>query len=275
MRQITFDDGFTTESAPAQGTLQASKLQVYANDAAYVTAKGSAASQGDVYENSTLDVVRHHNGSAWVTMQDNPLLLEEIATPANPAANSWKVYVKSDGNIYKLSSAGTESLVGAGGGGGGGGAWCSAPGTAPAEDVENGEKVFLFSVDDRGTQKTTLFVKVPQSYAPGTQILMFLGQYSPATSGTQLFTATTSLVRKNQDAVGSTTNQETSTNTALTNTVANQYRQSQLDLTDSDGEINAVAVTAGDLLRVDLMRGTDTDVEDIRLVPSATEVKFS
>lgn len=37
---------------------------------------------------------------------------KQIATPANPAAGYSRVYVKSDGNLYTLSSAGTESLVG-------------------------------------------------------------------------------------------------------------------------------------------------------------------
>lgn len=40
------------------------------------------------------------------------LTFAQIATPANPAASSNKVYVKSDGKVYVLSSGGTESLVG-------------------------------------------------------------------------------------------------------------------------------------------------------------------
>lgn len=40
--------------------------------------------------------------------------MREIATPSNPASNSYKVYAKSDGNIYKLNSSGVESTLGGG-----------------------------------------------------------------------------------------------------------------------------------------------------------------
>jgi hypothetical protein len=40
----------------------------------------------------------------------------EIATPATPAANKWVIYFKSDGKLYKKSSAGVETEIGAGGG---------------------------------------------------------------------------------------------------------------------------------------------------------------
>jgi hypothetical protein len=45
-------------------------------------------------------------------------LLEMVqqTTPANPAAGRFKLYFKSDGNLYKLDSAGTEAQVGGGGG---------------------------------------------------------------------------------------------------------------------------------------------------------------
>lgn len=39
------------------------------------------------------------------------LRMTEIATPANPAANTRKVYFKSDGTLYQVNSAGTEIAV--------------------------------------------------------------------------------------------------------------------------------------------------------------------
>ena len=45
------------------------------------------------------------------------LLLDEIATPANPSVGENKLYFKSDGNLYKLDDTGTEAQVGGGGGG--------------------------------------------------------------------------------------------------------------------------------------------------------------
>jgi hypothetical protein len=44
------------------------------------------------------------------------LTLVQIATPANPASGSNKLYFKSDDKLYKLTSAGTETEIGAGGG---------------------------------------------------------------------------------------------------------------------------------------------------------------
>lgn len=37
---------------------------------------------------------------------------QTITKPDNPAAGSWRVYVKSDGKLYILNSAGTETVVG-------------------------------------------------------------------------------------------------------------------------------------------------------------------
>jgi hypothetical protein len=44
------------------------------------------------------------------------ITLTEIATPASPSAGTEKIYTKSDGNLYKLNSAGVETRVGSGSG---------------------------------------------------------------------------------------------------------------------------------------------------------------
>lgn len=172
------------------------------------------------------------------------------------------------GQLYEA----IQIVAGAAGGGGAGAQWQPSPGNAPLSAEENGGQVYLF--ESGQSSKCTLFLKVPEGYTAGRQITCKIGHYSPASSLTQLLRSVTTLIRKNQDAVDSTTNQHTSTNAALTNTVANQLRISTLDLTDSSGEVNSVAVAAGDLLKVDLYRDTDTDSEDIRFMPSVTEPKF-
>lgn len=193
--------------------------------------------------------------------------------PAAPASGNLRFYVKGGVAFFKDSSSVVTPLGSGGGGGGGGANWNGVPGTTPLTDSENGEKVWLFQ--SGGGQKLTLFVRVPSSYIIGRQITAFIGEYSPSTSGTILLASIASLVRQGVDAAGSTANQRTSTNTALTNTVANMYRQTLLDLTDASGKINSFSVSPGDLIRVDLSRGSDTDTADIRFIPSATEVKFS
>ncbi len=193
------------------------------------------------------------------------------ADPAVPAASRVRFYQKG-GVFYFRESGGTINPVGSGGGGGGSSVWNPVPGNAPTEDVENNEKIFLF--ESGQAQKLELFVKVPQGYIAGRQILMYIGQYSPSSANTQLLSCVTSLVRKNLDAITTVANQHSSGNTAITNTVASQLREVSLPLTSSVGAINGFSVSPGDLLKVELTRGTDTDTADIRFIPSATEVKF-
>jgi hypothetical protein len=151
--------------------------------------------------------------------------------------------------------------------------WNAPAGSAPTIAEENGQEVWLF--ESGASLKAVLFVKVPKNYIQGNQIKLFIAQYSPSSSNTQLLQSTTYLVRRNTDAMSATGNSQVSGNSALTNTVANQYREAELALTDSSGKINSVSVKPSDLLKVELVRGTDTDTADIRFVPSSTEIYFN
>jgi len=66
MRILDFADGFESETAPTQGTTTTTQLATFANDAAFVTSKGSTASSGDMYFNTTSNTGRLYNGSNWV-----------------------------------------------------------------------------------------------------------------------------------------------------------------------------------------------------------------
>lgn len=151
--------------------------------------------------------------------------------------------------------------------------WDGPDGTAPIQAEENGVRVWKFEAGK--SQELVGFLKVPKNYEIGRQISLGAMQYSPASSGNHLLSATSYLVRKNTDAVGSTANSHSSTNTALTNTVANQYRENKIDITDANGKVNSQVVKPGDILRIALERGTDTDTEDLRFVPGASEFNFS
>lgn len=157
-------------------------------------------------------------------------------------------------------------------GGSAGAQWQENPGNSPTTTQEFGGLVYLF--EQGSTSSLNLFLKVPEGYIAGRQIFAKIEHYSPGATLTQLLQSTTTLIRKNTDAVDSTTNQRVSTNTALTNTVAKQLRLTTLDLTDATGLVNGVAVSPGDMLKVALSRGTDTDTNDIRFTPSLTEVRF-
>lgn len=103
----------------------------------------------------------------------------------------------------------------------------------------------------------------------------FWRQYSPSNANTILLQAVTTLIRPETDTANSTTNTHTSTNAALTNTVSNRLRTVSIDLTSATGSINSVAVSPGDMLKIALSRGTDTDTDDLRFIAFATEVTFT
>lgn len=68
MRVLDFTDGFSSSSEPSQGTVSSSEIQSFANDAAFVTAKGSAADQGDIYNDTTLGCFKYHDGTGFVCL---------------------------------------------------------------------------------------------------------------------------------------------------------------------------------------------------------------
>lgn len=64
-RELDFADGFESASAPTVGFIAATSIASYVDDAAYVAAKGSAATAGDMYHNTTSNQIREYNGSTW------------------------------------------------------------------------------------------------------------------------------------------------------------------------------------------------------------------
>lgn len=116
---------------------------------------------------------------------------------------------------------------------------------------------------------------VPESYVSGDQILFKGKMFSGVGGGTGLLQADVTLIRNSTDPVDDTTNQHTSTNSAISLPTAKVNELFLIDLTDTNGQINGVAVSAGDLLKVQLSRGTDTDTGDLRLIPPSVYVTFS
>lgn len=193
----------------------------------------------------------------------------QSVAPGTPASGTLKVYAKTDGNVYKINPSGIESILGSGGGGAGI-VWNDEGPDAAIKQIEFNQTVYMFSPGV--TQHLRFSFKVPRSYTAGTQIIMYLSHYSPASSGTILIQSTSYLVRKSTDPFSSTTNSMNSGNSALTNTSTNQLREATLPLTDSTGKINSVTVSPGDTINVDITRGTDTDTSDIRVVASGVDI---
>lgn len=192
------------------------------------------------------------------------------------------VFVTATGKTWQLRGGVTNSDwkefgSGGGGGGGGGGAnWQPSLGAGPVESYEYSEKVWLYGVGL--TQTLELWVKVPASYSSGSPVTFNGLFYANTASNNWAVFVRAYLIRKNTDAITSITNSVTVTSSNFTNTVVDQIREVSLTIAAA-GTINSVAISAGDILRMQLIRtppsaGTDF-TSDLRFIPSSTEILFA
>jgi hypothetical protein len=188
-------------------------------------------------------------------------------TPAVPA--NWTTAPTSiDAALQELAARAATS-----GGGGGSLQWVEDV-NAPVPAVENHARVYLFT--PAAGQVLYARVKVPSNYNAGSPVKLKTDFYSPDSSGTALVQTVATLIRQGTDAVSSTTNQRTSTNTAITLGVGtvNKPQALSLDLSDSTGKINGVSIAAGDFILIALQLGTMTATSDVRATPYESEVTY-
>jgi|GEM_PF-4496211 len=199
---------------------------------------------------------------------------ENYTDAGKPAAgNAGRLIWVTDQSTLKIDTGSTWLPVGSGGSGGAL-RWVEDA-EAPVSDIEFNSQVYFYTAGE--TQNLYAWVKVPASYVAGQQINLRMSAYSPDTSGNILISTQSTLIRAATDAMDSTTNQRTSTNTAITlgaGTV-NEPQSIVFDLTSTSGQINSVSVAAGDLIKVRLFRGTDTATGDVRALVYATEASFT
>lgn len=188
-------------------------------------------------------------------------------------------------NIASGSATNGQALTANGSGGatwanqtgsGGGGSLQWIEGTnAPIAMLDGANNnVRIYSYQAGLSQYLTATIKVPNSYNSGTQINLRSLIYTSNSSGTMLINTVSTLIRTGTDAISSSTNQRTSTNSAITlgaGTV-NIPQAITCDLTDSTGKINGVAVSAGDSIEIQLQRGTDTVTSDVSALVYSTEI---
>jgi hypothetical protein len=176
------------------------------------------------------------------------------------------------------SNAVWDITVFGGGSGGGGGSslrWvedASAP--SPIQEFDN--LVYLFEIG--GNQFLWALVKVPSTYTAGSPVKLLLPIYNPDSTGTMLIQSVAALIRSGVDPMNTTTNQHTSSNSAITlsSGTVNIDQVLSLDLTDSAGKINSVAVSPNDLIRVVIERSvSDTAADAHRALVYGSEVTFS
>jgi len=210
----------------------------------------------------------------WVYGQLRKAQLEILSTaPTSPVlaqiyldTTLGAVRVRIGGNWVNLGQVTAASGAGV--------AWFQ-PSGGPLETEENDQKVFLYEASR--TQDLLVFYKVPATYTTGNQIQLNIGLYSPTSDGSSTiqFDAVSTLVRANSDPIDSSSLQHTKNAALITVTAtANQFRNTEVDITDSAGKIAATAVVAGSMIKVQLRRGTDTDSADVRMIPSYSEFTF-
>jgi hypothetical protein len=191
------------------------------------------------------------------------------ADPGTP--KTAQIYWDTTAKSVKVYSGSTVITLGqvAGIGSGAGLQWFQTSG-GPAESEENEQRVYLYEAGL--TQDLVIFYRVPTNYLAGDSLTLNIGVYSASTTGTIQMDAVSTLIRQDSDAIDSTSLQHTKNGTTLTNTTTNQLRTVPIVIVDSNGQLAATAVAAGNLIKIQLQRGTDTDSADIRFIPSYSEI---
>ena len=171
-------------------------------------------------------------------------------------------YATDEGKYYGDDGS---KLINIGGGGASSSVEFHAPaGKAPILEEENNRMVHMFG--DGLSQELWVDYIVPSTYTAGEDLSLDILAYSPSSSNTWKIKSTAYLLVPGTDAVSSTTNSHASTNSAVTNDQANELAKVTLDLSSS-GEINSVAIAAGNVIAIKIERDTGTsDTADIRVL---------
>lgn len=195
------------------------------------------------------------------------------ADPGAPVTN--QLWVNTTSKLIKYYDGASIKVLGSSGGGGGSLQWIEDA-NAPLALIENGRRIYAFQ--QVLAQVLWAVIAVPTGYIAGNQILLKMAFYSPDSAGNVLIKTISTLNRVGTDAVTSTANQRTSTNTTVTLAAGtvNKFQALSLDLTSSVGQINGVAVSPGDEILVQLTRDNgDTATSDAKVAVYKAEATFS
>lgn len=154
--------------------------------------------------------------------------------------------------------------------------WRESASSTPTPITEYGISVYGYAA--KLGQAVVAVLQVPSTYVAGSPIKLVNRVYSADSSGTLQFQTVSTLIRSGTDAISSTTNQRTSTNSAITLAAGtvNIPQAVTYDITDTTGHINSVSVSAGDLIIINLKRGTsDTATSVARCIVLSTIPTFT
>jgi hypothetical protein len=184
-------------------------------------------------------------------------LTEQSSTPSTPSSGTKRFYAKNDGRVYTLDSAGTETEVGSGGGGGGIFHYSTDAALSPMDAFCGTVKCYVFSNLDN--QHRFFSIPVLSGYTAGSKIALegMMFNTSSVSSNNVKITCNTYIVKSGVDPT-SFSGSHTSTNSAVAAAGATLTAVGAIDLTNSSGQINSVAVQATDSLLVDCQRDNST-----------------
>lgn len=84
MRELNFNDGFTSANPPDLGFIEAGGVKCFASDAAFEAYKGSPGDCGNEYFNTTSSKFRYHDGTIWRDLvSGTPFYQETLAGTSN------------------------------------------------------------------------------------------------------------------------------------------------------------------------------------------------
>lgn len=211
--------------------------------------------------------------------QNVSTLNNQATTPSNPVAGKVKIYTKTDKNAYILDDTGVEKPLGSGSGASSL-IWEKLGDTSPNTILVDGMRLEEFAETD--TQEIYTTILIPSTYISGTQIKLMNGSFfCSAITGKVFFKADVSLIRPGLTVLGTYSNNLTSTNTEVTVAgVSNQLKNTgDLNLTDANGQINAISVAPGDKLRVRLYRAIASEsvsaAASAKLLINTFEIKLT
>lgn len=256
-----------TNAETAQGLAEAAKGTAENAALAAVMAQDAAEDARDAAQVAQAAAETAASGAYGLAEFANDAAFEA----AHGAGEAGDVYYNTTLNKVRVFTNAWRSL---GGGGGGGSIQWTTDLNAPLAKIENAQQVFEFGP---GSEQSlfTLF-RVPSSYSSGSPIALNLLMYSPSSSGDINLKTIATLIKPATDAITSTTNQRTSTNAVITTGAGTVDKPQAIncDLTDNDGQINTVDVSAGDLILIQLTRlaSGDTSAEVANVLPYSAEV---
>jgi hypothetical protein len=212
-------------------------------------------------------------GTPVTTLQSLDARAPAYTDAGKPAAgNPGRVIWNSTYSALNVDTGAAWNAVGSGGGVGAFLNFYPAPGNGPAQKETVAGLTYWEFVDGYG-EILWGFLKVPESYQAGKQIKLAVTVESDEAGSAELkFQAQTYLIRSGTDAMSSTTNSGTAE--AAYSPASVFAKELVLNLTDASGEINSVAVSAGDILKIALSKPTDASTENLRVFQSLVEVRI-